>query len=75
MRRKHFGVEIIICQVSLALVSLALLFCTLFLVMNIYVIYTGNRGSSAATGSLHLNTTIKNIELCKPSPYFCANLR
>lgn len=75
MRRKQFGVEILACQISLALVSLALLVCTLFLVLNIYTIYVGNRGGSAAAGRLHLETTVKNIEICKPSPYICANLR
>jgi hypothetical protein len=75
MRRKKFRVELLLCHVFMALVLFALLGCTVFLGVNVYVIYTGNRGGSAATEALHLQTTTKEIEICKPSTFLCANLR
>lgn len=75
MRRKKMRVELLLCHVFLALVLFALVGCTIFLSVNVYIIYTGNRGGSAANGALHLQTITKEIEICKPSAFICANLR
>lgn len=75
MCKKPFRLEIFLCQVSMIIVLMCILGCSIFLALNIYTIYVGDLGNDAAAAGLRLNTQTKSIELCQPNVLVCANLR
>lgn len=75
MCKKPFRLEIFLCQVSMIIVLVCMLGCSIFLALNIYTIYINDLGIDAAAAGLHFTTQTKHLELCQPDVFTCVNLR
>ena len=75
MRYKSVKLDIILCEISIILVSICLLFLSVIMVVNIYTIYAGGRVTTGEGDRYLINTSIKTIEVCKYDLHFCSRLR
>lgn len=75
MRYKTFKLDLFLCEVSILLVSVCLLFLSLVMISNIYIAATGESANAGNRNRYLINTTIKTVELCKYDIHFCTNIR
>lgn len=75
MRHKKIRIDILLCEISIVLVSACLLFLSTLLVVNIYTIYLSSNVDAADSSRYLSNTTIKTIEVCKYDLHLCAKMR